>query len=74
MVNISVTTQADEMIIRLNKKSFNKKFLANMLKRLRLEELAQRAGFQKEVVTLGEQIKKDWWKENGESFLQHVIR
>jgi hypothetical protein len=37
-----------------------------------MESLAQKSGFDPEILNIAEQINQDWWNENGEGFLKGV--
>lgn len=60
------------MIIRLNRDSFNDNYLLSLIRRLRVEELAQQAGFDEKIMEIAEEIDQKWWDENGEEFLKDV--
>lgn len=72
MKNIIVENTSDQMILRINKKGFNQQYLIALIKRLQIEELAQKADFKSDIFKVAEEINVNWWKENGESFLENV--
>lgn len=72
MKNIIVENTSDQMILRINKKGFNERYLIALIKRLQIEELAQKADFKSDIFKVAEEINVNWWKENGESFLENV--
>ncbi len=74
MGNLSVQTQGDEMVIRLNNLSFDKDYLLSMVKRLYVEQLAYKAEISDSIEDIASEINADWWEANGEAFLQDVKR
>lgn len=72
MTNLSIQTQGNEMIIRLNRDSFNDNYLLSLIRRLRVEELAQRADFDEKILGIAEEIDQKWWNETGGEFLKDV--
>ena len=60
------------MILTLNRKGFDPNYIIALIKRLKLEELAQKSGFTDSVSALAEDLDQQWWDENGESFLKGV--
>ncbi len=72
MENLIIENNGDQMILRLNKKGFDENYLISLVKRLQMESLAQKSGFNSEILSVAEQINQDWWNENGEAFLKDV--
>jgi len=72
MENLEIENKGDQMILTLNKKGFDENYLIALVKRLQMESLAQKSGFDSEILTIAEQINRDWWNENGEVFLKDV--
>ena len=72
MENLVIENKGDEMILKLNKKGFDENYLISLVKRLQMESLAQKSGFNSSILTVAEQINQDWWNENGEKFLTDV--
>jgi len=72
MENLVIENKGDEMILKLNKKGFDEDYLISLVKRLQMESLAQKSGFNSSILTVAEQINQDWWNENGEKFLTDV--
>jgi len=42
------------------------------VKRLQVEELAQKSDFDSNILSVAEQINQDWWDKNGKKFLKGV--
>jgi hypothetical protein len=73
MVNsLSIESQGREMIIRINRDSFDGAYLLSLVRRLRLEELAQKASFDEKVLEIAKEINQDWWDEHGKDFLKDI--
>jgi hypothetical protein len=72
MENLVIENLGDQMILRLNKKGFDEQYLISLVKRLQIESLAQKSGFNSSILKIAEQINQDWWDENEEKFLKNV--
>jgi hypothetical protein len=72
MENLVIENKGDQMILKLNKKGFDDSYLISLIKRLQIEDLAQKSKFTSDILTVAEQINQDWWDENGEKFLKGV--
>ena len=72
MENLVIENKGGQIILRLNKKGFDENYLISLVKRLQMESLAQKSGFNSSILGVAEQINQDWWNENEESFLKGV--
>ena len=72
MDNLVIENNGDQMVLKLNKKGFDENYLISLVKRLQMESLAQKSGFNSSILNIAEQINQDWWNENGEKFLNEV--
>lgn len=72
MENLIIENKGDQIILKLNKKGFDENYLISLVKRLQVENLAEKSKFKTDILTIAEQINKDWWEVNGESFLKDV--
>ncbi len=72
MENLEIENIGDQMILKLNKKGFDKNYLIALVKRLQMESLSQKSGFDAEILNIAEEINQDWWNENREAFLKDV--
>lgn len=72
MDNLVIENEGDQMVLKLNKKGFDDNYLISLVKRLQLESLAQKSGFNSSILSIAEQINQDWWDENGQKFLEEV--
>ena len=60
------------MVIRLNRKGFDSGYLLSLVRRLRLESLAEEANFDESVLEIAKEIDQKWWNENAAEFLKDV--
>jgi len=72
MKNLVIENKGNQMILRINKKGFSEDYLILLLKRLQVEELAQKSDYSLEILSLAEQINQEWWEKNQEDFLKEV--
>lgn len=72
MKNLIIENQENQVILTLNKKGFDENYLMSLLKRLQLEELAQKSDYKPDILSIAEQINQDWWEKNEKSFLKGV--
>jgi hypothetical protein len=72
MENLVVENKKNQLILKLNKKGFNKEYLISLVKRLQVEELAQKSKFSSDILSIAEQINQEWWDNNKENFLKEV--
>jgi len=72
MDNLVIENKGNQMIFKLNKKSFDENYLISLVKRLQMESLAQKSGFSASILNVAEEINQAWWNENGEKFLKDV--
>jgi hypothetical protein len=72
MENLVIENKGNQMILKLNKKGFDTDYLISLVKRLQLEDLAQKSNFSSDILSIAEQINQDWWSTNGDKFLKGV--
>ena len=72
MKNLIIENKGNQMILTINKKGFDENYLISLLKRLQVEELAQKSEFNEDILNVAEQINQDWWDKNGEEFLNRI--
>ena len=72
MKNLVIENKGSQMILKLNKKSFDDTYLISLVKRLQVEGLAQKSTFTSDILTIAEEINQDWWDKNGEEFLKGI--
>jgi hypothetical protein len=69
MEAVEVTSLRDRVVISIDKSLIDKESLLNLLDRLQVENLSQKANFDEKVLNISEEIKRNWWKENKDQFL-----
>ncbi len=72
MKNLVIENKGNQMILKLNKEGFDENYLISLVKRLELEELAQKSGFDSDILSIAEEINQDWWNKNGGKFLEGI--
>jgi len=72
MENLVIENKGNQMIVKLNKRSFDENYLISLVKRLQIENLAQKSEFSPGILSVAEQINQDWWNQKGEKFLKGV--
>jgi len=60
MENLVIENEGNQMILKLNRKVFNENYLISLVKRLQVENLAQKSGFRPDILSIAEQINQDW--------------
>jgi hypothetical protein len=65
-----IKSTKDKLIITVDRSAVDPRFLTNLVKRLRVEQLIRKANFDDDILELAERIKKDWWKKNKKRFLE----
>jgi hypothetical protein len=72
MKNIVIENKGNQMIFKLNKNGFDQNYLIALVKRLQVEELAQKSDFDVDILSIAEQINQDWWDKNSKKFLKGI--
>lgn len=72
MENLVIENKKNQLILKLNKKGFNEEYLISLVKRLQVEELAQKSKFNSDILSIAEQINQEWWNNNKDNFLNDV--
>jgi hypothetical protein len=70
MNTIEIDSQQDRYVISLDKNTINKDLLFEILERLEIEKLAQKVGFNDDILELGQEINNNWWKQNKGRFIK----
>jgi phage gp29-like protein len=70
MTAIQVNSTATETIINIPKTAVAPEIVMRILERIRFEELIQKADFQEDIESIGEEIKADWWQRNRDKYLR----
>lgn len=72
MKDLVIENKGNQMILKLNKKGFDESYLISLVKRLQIENLANKANFNEDILGIAEKINQNWWDENSESFLKGI--
>jgi hypothetical protein len=73
MTAIQIRSDEKNMIINIPKNSIKPEVVMRLLERFRFEELIQKADFQEDIESLGDEIKSEWWKNNKEKYLKNIV-
>lgn len=74
MENLQIQNSKNQIILRINKRGFDKGYLLRLIKRLQLEDLAFKSHLKDDDVdSIAEEINNSWWKQHGEDFLKNVV-
>lgn len=52
MENLVIENKKNQLILKLNKKGFNEEYLISLVKRLQIEELAQKSQFNSDILKI----------------------
>lgn len=74
MTALNIQNKDNEILIRLNRNSFDEKYLISLVKRLNLEATAKEAQIDTKVLEIADEIDIDWWSKNENEFLRDVKR
>jgi len=74
MENLEIENKGNQMILKINKKGFDEEYLISLVKRLQVEELAQKSDFDSNILSIAEEINQDWWNKNQRKFLKGVSK
>lgn len=74
MENLQIESTTNQIILKLNKKGFTEQFIDSLIKRLKIEDLAQKSALDDKILKIAEEINQDWWDKNGEEFLKNIAK
>jgi len=72
MDNLTIENLDGKMILTINKNGFDENYLIDLINRLKIEELANKADFELNANVLSKELNENWWKKNGKYFLRNV--
>ena len=72
MRSVEIENRNQKIILKLDKKSFNKAFIISLIKKLELESATSQAGISADILTVAEEINLEWWEKYGDDFLKDV--
>ncbi len=70
MEAISLESKDDQFLITIDKNSINTEVVVQLINRLRMEYLVEKAAFEDDIEKLGEEIKSEWWSNNKSRLLE----
>ena len=69
---IELETTKERYIISVDKNAVNQDTIHDLINRLRLEYLLEKADFQEDINSIGNEIKANWWQKNKEDILKRI--
>lgn len=72
MENLTVENKKHQIILKLNKKGFDKNFVISLIKRIKLEYLSYESEIDSDILKVAEEINQEWWDKNEKTFLKGV--
>lgn len=70
MNSVEVHINAQEYVIHIQKNAINTQLLNDFLERVKIEALANKVGFDDEILEVGEEINRNWWQQNKARFIK----
>jgi len=61
---LTIENTPERVLISIDKTLINTEALANIIRFLELETMAQQINFNPELIELGNAIKQEWWQKN----------
>ena len=74
MTAFNIQNKDNEILIRLNRNSFDETYLISLVKRLNLEATLKEAQINTKILEIADEIDTQWWSENSGEFLRDVKR
>jgi hypothetical protein len=74
MTAFNIQNKDNEILIRLNRNSFDETYLISLVKRLNLEATLKEAQINTKILEIADEIDTQWWSENCGEFLRDVKR
>ena len=69
---IELETTKERYIISVDKNAVNQDTIHDLINRLRLEYLLEKADFKEDINSIGNEIKANWWQKNKEDILKRI--
>lgn len=70
MDKIEIESLDDRYIISIGKNAVSRDIIIEFLERLEIEDLAQKVGFDANILEIGEELNSNWWKLNKARFIK----
>ncbi len=72
MQNFNIQSRGDQIVITIDRSLMELESFNRLFERMRVEQLVQKANFSDDVIEIGTEIKRDWWRKNREQYLEGV--
>ena len=72
MEGFSISSIGNQIVITIDRSLVDINFVNNLVERLRVEQLINKANFSEEILNVANQIKKEWWEKNKKSYLEGI--
>ena len=72
MQDFSIQSRGDQIVITVDRSLMSLESLNRLFERMRVEQLVKKANFRDDVVEIGTEIKRDWWRKNREQYLEGI--
>ncbi len=72
MEAFNIQSKNKELIIRMDTSEIPTEILLKVIERLRAEYIAQKGNIDENISLLAEEFDQNWWKKNGDEFLNDV--
>lgn len=72
MKGLNIQSEKNQIVIKIDRDTFDKNYLLSLLERMNVEQLAKKADFDESILDVADEIKKNWWKEKGDNFIKNV--
>lgn len=70
---IAIMFEADDVVLKFPRQLVSADYVQSFLERLRLENILKKSALTEEQAwELSEEIKREWWQKNKETFLQRA--
>ncbi|MCP4404579.1 MAG: hypothetical protein GY801_45665 [bacterium] len=72
MQNFNIQSRGDQIVITIDRSLMGLESFNRLFERMRVEQLVQKANFSDDVIEIGTEIKRDWWRKNREQYLEGI--
>jgi hypothetical protein len=72
MQDFHIQSRGDHIVITVDRSLMSLESFNRLFERMRVEQLVKNANFRDEVVEIGTEIKRDWWRKNREQYLEGI--
>ena len=72
MQDFTIQSHGDQIVITIDRSLMSLEALNRLFERLRVEQLVKKANFSDDVIEIGTEIKRDWWRKNREQYLEGI--